>query len=42
MGKHPAIFLDRDGTIIEDLGYIKDPSEVITQEKGQIYFILND
>jgi hypothetical protein len=24
MAKHPAIFLDRDGTKIEDLGYIKD------------------
>jgi D-glycero-D-manno-heptose 1,7-bisphosphate phosphatase len=29
MGKHLAIFLKRDGTILEDLGYIKDPSEVI-------------
>jgi D-glycero-D-manno-heptose 1,7-bisphosphate phosphatase len=28
MAKHPAIFLDRDGTIIEDLGYIKYPSDV--------------
>jgi D-glycero-D-manno-heptose 1,7-bisphosphate phosphatase len=23
--KHPAVFLDRDGTIIDDVGYIKDP-----------------
>lgn len=29
MAKHPAIFLDRDGTIIEDRGYIKNPSDVI-------------
>lgn len=29
MAKHPAIFLDRDGTIIEDLGYIKNPSDVV-------------
>jgi D-glycero-D-manno-heptose 1,7-bisphosphate phosphatase len=28
MGK-AAIFLDRDGTIIEDAGYIKDPADVI-------------
>lgn len=28
MAKHPAIFLDRDGTIIEDTGYIKHASEV--------------
>jgi D-glycero-D-manno-heptose 1,7-bisphosphate phosphatase len=27
--KHPAVFLDRDGTIVEDRGYIKDPSEII-------------
>jgi len=25
---HPAIFLDRDGTLIEDTGYIKDPNLV--------------
>jgi histidinol-phosphate phosphatase family protein len=25
----PAIFLDRDGTIIEDLGYIRDPADVV-------------
>jgi D-glycero-D-manno-heptose 1,7-bisphosphate phosphatase len=24
----PAVFLDRDGTIIEDVGYLKDPVEV--------------
>ena len=29
MAKHPAIFLDRDGTIVEDRGYIKDPSDII-------------
>ena len=28
MAKHPAIFLDRDGTIIDDAGYIKHSSEV--------------
>ncbi len=26
--KFPAIFLDRDGTLIEDVGYIKEPSAV--------------
>ena len=25
----PAVFLDRDGTIIEDRGYLKDPSQVV-------------
>lgn len=29
MAKHPAIFLDRDGTIIEDNGYINKASDVI-------------
>lgn len=29
MAKHSAIFLDRDGTIIEDLGYIKSSSDVV-------------
>jgi histidinol-phosphate phosphatase family protein len=24
----PAVFLDRDGTIIEEVGYLKDPSQV--------------
>lgn len=28
MALRPAIFLDRDGTIIEDRGYLRDPSEV--------------
>lgn len=28
MGKHPAVFLDRDGTIIEDRGYIKNTSDI--------------
>jgi len=26
---HPAVFLDRDGTLIEDRGHLRDPSEVI-------------
>jgi D-glycero-D-manno-heptose 1,7-bisphosphate phosphatase len=26
--KQPAIFLDRDGTIIQDLGYLKNPQDV--------------
>jgi len=29
MAKHPAIFLDRDGTIIEDKGYLRDPADLI-------------
>lgn len=29
MAKHPAIFLDRDGTIIEDKGYLRDPSDIV-------------
>lgn len=28
MPKHPAVFLDRDGTIIEDVGYINRQSQV--------------
>lgn len=28
MAKHPAIFLDRDGTIIDDAGYINHPCNV--------------
>ncbi|HYF39110.1 MAG TPA: HAD family hydrolase [Gemmatimonadales bacterium] len=26
--KRPAVFLDRDGTIIEDTGYLKDPARI--------------
>ena len=25
---HPAVFLDRDGTIIEDVGYLNEPDKV--------------
>ncbi len=28
--KNAVIFLDRDGTIIEDGGHLKDPSEVVS------------
>lgn len=28
MAKHPSVFLDRDGTLIDDVGYIKLSSEV--------------
>ena len=28
MSRAPAVFLDRDGTIIEDTGYLKDPTQV--------------
>jgi histidinol-phosphate phosphatase family protein len=26
---HPAVFLDRDGTVIEDRGHLAEPSEVV-------------
>jgi len=26
---HPAVFLDRDGTLIEDSGFIRDPERVV-------------
>mgnify|MGYP000356045240 CR=1 FL=1 len=29
---HGAVFLDRDGTIIEDRGYLSDPAEVVWYE----------
>ena len=29
MANNPAVFLDRDGTIIEDIGYIKDSSDIV-------------
>ena len=29
MSLHPAVFLDRDGTIIEDRGHLRDPSQVV-------------
>jgi D-glycero-D-manno-heptose 1,7-bisphosphate phosphatase len=28
-GPRPAVFLDRDGTLIEDLGHLRDASEVV-------------
>lgn len=28
MNQYPAVFLDRDGTLIEDVGYPKDPEQV--------------
>lgn len=30
---HGAVFLDRDGTIIEDRGYLSDPAEVVWYEE---------
>lgn len=45
--RFPAIFLDRDGTIIEDRGYLKDTSEVVffnksifALQKLQEYYLL--
>jgi len=45
--KNSAIFLDRDGTIIEDGGYLKDPSDVLffpetfkALQRLQDYFLL--
>jgi len=47
MAKHPAVFLDRDGTIIEDIGYIKNPLHLIFYPESfkalniiQEYFLL--
>lgn len=44
---HPAVFLDRDGTIIEDRGYIKDPLDMVFYPESfralkllQEYFLL--
>lgn len=28
MSGRPAVFLDRDGTVIEDVGYLRDPAQV--------------
>lgn len=45
--KNAAIFLDRDGTIIEDVGHLRDPSDVVlfpetfpALRKLQDYFLL--
>jgi D-glycero-D-manno-heptose 1,7-bisphosphate phosphatase len=47
MAKHPAIFLDRDGTIMEDTGYIKNPLDIVFYPESfkalrimQEYFLL--
>jgi D-glycero-D-manno-heptose 1,7-bisphosphate phosphatase len=47
MKNRPAIFLDRDGTIIKDVGYINDislvefyPFTIEALKKLQEYFIL--
>jgi histidinol-phosphate phosphatase family protein len=29
MPKRPAIFLDRDGTLIDDLGFVRDPAQAV-------------
>ena len=41
MSGQPAVFLDRDGTLIEDRGYLSDPEDVrlfganpVTGERG--------
>lgn len=52
MKKHPAIFLDRDGTIIDDAGHIKNPADVVfypytvdslkmLQQDHQLFIITN-
>jgi len=45
--KKPAVFLDRDGTIIEDRGHLRDPADVVffpetfkALKKLQDYFLL--
>jgi D-glycero-D-manno-heptose 1,7-bisphosphate phosphatase len=43
MTKRCAVFLDRDGTIIEDVGYIKDPVDIkIYPESYKALDILKD
>ena len=50
--KNVAVFLDRDGTIIEDRGHLSDPSDVVffpetfealwsLQEKYRLYIVTN-
>jgi histidinol-phosphate phosphatase family protein len=47
MAKHPAIFLDRDGTIIEDRGHLRNPADLVLYPSSiralkelQEYFLL--